>query len=160
MLPPSQPLIHNRQLNQHKSLLNPNSVTAQHVSAAAAETFQTCNMLKVFSASFKLILPKRLEVGLQPKLLQFRNNKDDHIHLLLQINKCEHIRNRYRVILKDFNSRCVLFSACESLCVYACFIMVILKETPILKTVTRTVFSTLANDVGIICVQIKYFFAH
>lgn len=33
MLPPSQPLIHNRQLNQHKSLLNPNSVTTQHVSA-------------------------------------------------------------------------------------------------------------------------------
>lgn len=83
MLPPSQPLIHNRQLNQHKSLLNPNSVTAQHVSAPAAETFQTCNMLKVFSASFKLTLQRRLDVGLQPKLLQFRNNKDDHIQLLL-----------------------------------------------------------------------------
>lgn len=83
MLPPSQPLIHNRQLNQHKSLLNPNSVTAQHVSAPAAETFQTCNMLKVFSASFKLTLQRRLEGGLQPKLLQFRNNKDDHIQLLL-----------------------------------------------------------------------------
>lgn len=83
MLPPSQPLIHNRQLNQHKSLLNPKSVTAQHVSAPAAETFQTCNMLKVFFASFKLTLQRRLEVGLQPKLLQFRNNKDDHIQLLL-----------------------------------------------------------------------------
>lgn len=133
MLPPSQPLIHNRQLNQHKSLLNPNSVTAQHVSAPAAETFQTCNMLKVFSALFKLTLQNRLEVGLQPKLLQFRNNKDDHTQLLLQINECEHIRNRYGVILKKCNSRCVLFSACESLCVYACFIVVILKETSVLQ---------------------------